>query len=74
MRRSPNAGLMLAHSLRRWANINPALGERLVLAGYALEIALSHGVDCNAMIMAMGQAQQQLKRDAALKLGRRRRC
>ena len=32
-RRSPNTGLMLAHRLRRWSNINPALGERLVFAG-----------------------------------------
>ena len=32
-RRRPNAGLMLAHRLRRWANISPALGQRLVLLG-----------------------------------------
>ena len=25
---------MLAHRLRRWPNITPALGQRLVLAGY----------------------------------------
>ena len=31
--RWPNAGLMLAHRLRRWANINPALGQRVVFAG-----------------------------------------
>ena len=30
-RRSPNARLTLAHHLRRWPNINPALGEHLVL-------------------------------------------
>ena len=30
---SPNAGVMLAHRLRRWVNINPALGERIVFAG-----------------------------------------
>ena len=32
-RRGPNAGLMLGQRRRRWANINPALGPRLVLAG-----------------------------------------
>ena len=33
MGRWPDAGLMLAHRLRRWPNINPALGERLVFGG-----------------------------------------
>ena len=28
----PNAGLMLAHRLRRWANIKPALSQRAVSA------------------------------------------
>ena len=32
-RRSTNAGTMLAHRRRRWANIVPALGDCLVLAG-----------------------------------------
>ena len=32
-RHSPNAGTMLVHRLRRWPNIVPALGERLVIAG-----------------------------------------
>ena len=32
-RRSPNAGLMLGQRQRQWANIKPALGERLVVAG-----------------------------------------
>ena len=31
--RSPNVGLMLAQRLRRWANINPTLGQRLVFSG-----------------------------------------
>ena len=35
MTRWPNAGLMLAHRLRRWANIIPALGPRVVEAGIA---------------------------------------
>ena len=30
---SPNAGLMLAHCLRRWASIKPALVRSLVCAG-----------------------------------------
>ena len=34
-RRSPNAGLMMGQRRRRWANINPALGKRLVFAGMA---------------------------------------
>ena len=29
-RRWPNAGLLLAHRLRRWANISPVLGYRVV--------------------------------------------
>ena len=29
----PSAGLMLAQRRRRWANIDPALGEHLVFAG-----------------------------------------
>ena len=32
-RRWTNAGLKLAHRLRRWPNINPALVQRLVFAG-----------------------------------------
>ena len=31
--RTTSAGLMLAHRLRRWANIKLALGQRLVFAG-----------------------------------------
>ena len=30
-RRSHNARVMLAQRLRRWANISPALGERVVI-------------------------------------------
>ena len=32
-RRRPNAELMLGQSRRRWANINPTLGQGLVFAG-----------------------------------------
>ena len=32
-RRQPNVGLMLAHRLRRWPNINSTLGQRVVFAG-----------------------------------------
>ena len=35
MRSRPNVGLMLVHRLRRWANIKPTLGQRLVFAGSA---------------------------------------
>ena len=31
----PSFGLMLAHRLRRWPNIKPALGQRLVMGGYS---------------------------------------
>ena len=31
-RRWPNAGLMLAHRLRRWANISPVLSDCVVFA------------------------------------------
>ena len=34
----PNAGLMLVHRLRRWPNINPALGQRLLFAGMQLKM------------------------------------
>ena len=34
--RWPNAGLMLAQRRRRWANISPALGQRVVFAGIGL--------------------------------------
>ena len=30
--RSPNIDLILLHRLRRWPNIKPALGQRLVFA------------------------------------------
>ena len=33
-----SAGLMLAHRLRRWANIKPPLAQRLVFAGQALTL------------------------------------
>ena len=33
MRQRPNAGIMLAHRPRRWPNINPTFGQRLVFAG-----------------------------------------
>ena len=29
-----NAGLLLAHRLRRWTNSKPTLGQRLIFAGY----------------------------------------
>ena len=32
-RRWPNAGPILAHRLRRWSSIKPALVQRLVFAG-----------------------------------------
>ena len=31
--RCANAGFMLVHSRRQWANMKPALGQRLVSAG-----------------------------------------
>ena len=34
-RRLPNAGLMLGHRLRRWPNIKPEFGDRLVFSGLA---------------------------------------
>ena len=36
--RWPNAGQMPAQRLRRWANISPALGQRVVLAGRSLRM------------------------------------
>ena len=33
----PNVGLKLAHRLRRWPNISPTLGQRLVVAGMSYQ-------------------------------------
>ena len=33
---SPNVESMLAHRLRRWANIDSTLGEFIVFAGFSL--------------------------------------
>ena len=38
MTRLPNAGLMLAHRLRRWPNIKPALGKGLSFRGVYWEV------------------------------------
>ena len=43
------AGLMLAHRLQRWANIKPALGQCLVLAGYNI---------CNYVILMLAHRQR----------------
>ena len=40
-RRWPNAGLMLAHRLRRWPTINPVLGFRVVF-GTTLNVGQRH--------------------------------
>ena len=40
-RRRPNAGLMLAHRLRRWPNISPVLGYRVVF-GAMLNVSQRH--------------------------------
>ena len=40
--RSPNVDSMLAHRLRRWANIEPALSERLVIAGISLDLPICY--------------------------------
>ena len=37
-RRSADVGTMLAHRLRRWANIVPTLAERLVFTGWCLQL------------------------------------
>ena len=41
-RRWPNVGLMLGHGRRRWANIYPTLGQRLVIAGILLWLRQIH--------------------------------
>ena len=53
-RRSPNVGLLLAHRLRRWPNINPTLGERLVFAG--IFTSLTFTADLNQIIIINSQA------------------
>ena len=35
---TPNAGLMLERHRRRWANIESALGQRVVFTGMSLQI------------------------------------
>ena len=37
-RQCANARLLLAHRLRRWANINPALVHRIVSAGWSAQV------------------------------------
>ena len=39
-KRSADAGLMLAHRLRRWSNIGPTLGERLVFYGNVISLGV----------------------------------
>ena len=34
----PNVGLLFAHRLRRWLNSKPRLGQRLIFAGYAVNV------------------------------------
>ena len=41
---------MLAHRLRRWANIKPAIGQRVVFAGKALLATLSHWPNAGLML------------------------
>ena len=41
MRCWPNTGLMLAHSIRRWASISPVLGYRVVF-GATLNVGQRH--------------------------------
>ena len=43
--RWPNAGLMLGQRRRRWASISPALGRRLVFAGYNSGSASQYSAD-----------------------------
>ena len=42
-RRCTNVGLMLAHRLRRWLNINPTLVQRLEFVGLGGHHAISRG-------------------------------
>ena len=42
--RWPYIGMMLAQRRRRWANISPALGKRLVFVGHVLYTVLSEVV------------------------------
>ena len=47
--RSPNAGPVLAHRLRRWPNINAALDQRLVFASMRAGSNKSQHVVTNAI-------------------------
>ena len=37
-----NAGLLLAHRLRRWSNIKPALGQHLVFVGLIIVVTVKY--------------------------------
>ena len=46
--RLSNVGLMLAHRLRRWANISPTLDQRVIFAG------LYAGTMCTHFVAVVG--------------------
>ena len=57
--RWPSVGLMLAHRLRRWPNIKPALGQRLVFAGITTDdLAFS-----SASIRTRGQSEKRISHE-----------
>ena len=50
----PNVGLTLAHRLRRWPNISPTLGQRLVFAGCLLVASVSDNHAYNRVVSNRG--------------------
>ena len=49
----PNVGIMLAHRLRRWSNIMPTVGQRLVFAGIrtSFRLGLSSSRDIEPLLV-----------------------
>ena len=50
-RRLTNAGLMLGQRRRRWTNIKPTLGKRLVLAGCLFDLRNQQTQDVQPMLV-----------------------
>ena len=48
----PNAGSLLVQRRRRWTNIEPILGQRVVFSGFLLALVL--GINCRAVIRRVG--------------------
>ena len=58
--RRPDVGLMLAHRLRRWTNIKPTLGQRLVFAGFFIMVNLTRYVDTEIQNLQVSEKKSRV--------------